>query len=162
MADNHLKIIKQISDVFKENNLNLSVAESCTGGAISNFITNLPGASGFFSMSIVCYSIESKRTVLGIRASLLKKYGTVSEETAIAMAKSVRKISKTDVSLAITGVAGPESVEDKDVGLVYMAAAAGDLIESKGMRFTGSREEIKDEAAYEALKFLQQVLRIWF
>lgn len=155
------KIIKEISDTLTKKGLRLSIAESCTGGFISNAVTNLPGSSRFYEMSVISYSKNSKISVLGISASLLKKYGMISEETAIAMAESVRKIGDTDISLSITGIAGPEITEDKDAGLIYMAVATRDGVESKDIRLTGNREKIKKKASYEALRFLDQVLRLW-
>lgn len=153
--------VRKIADRLIENDLRLSIAESCTGGFISDTVTNLAGSSKFYEMTVVCYSERAKRSVLGISASLLKRYGTVSEETAVAMARSVRKLGDTEIALSITGVAGPETVEEKEVGLVYMAVAIEDLVKSKGMKLTGSREEIKREASLEALRFLDQVLRLW-
>jgi len=161
MDKDFLTVIKEISGVLTKNDLGLSIAESCTGGFISNAITNLPGSSRFFEMSVICYSTESKKSVLGISASLLKKHGTISEQTSVAMAKAVRNLSGSDISLSVTGIAGPESIEDKDAGLIYMAVATRGLVESKGMKFSGDREEIKRQASLAALKFLNQVLRIW-
>ena len=161
MDSDFLTVVRKIAGRLAENNLRLSIAESCTGGFISNAVTNLPGSSKFYDMSLVCYSERSKRSVLGISSSLLRNYGTVSEETAIAMAKSVRDLGSSEIALSITGVAGPERVEDKEVGLVYMAVAIGDIVKSKGMRLTGNREDIKKGASLEALRFLDQVLRLW-
>lgn len=156
-----MTVIKEIAGRLTEKGLRLAVAESCTGGLISHEITNLPGASQFFEMSVVSYSEKSKKSVLGVGASLLKKHGTVSEEAAIAMATGVKKLSGADVSLSITGVAGPEPLEDKDIGLVYVAVCLKDLSESKGISFPGDREKVKKDASLEALRFLNQVLRLW-
>ncbi|MEW6109800.1 MAG: CinA family protein [Nitrospirota bacterium] len=161
MDNEFYKIVKKISEILLENNLRLSIAESCTGGFISHVITNLPGASKFFEMSVVSYSENSKKSVLGIKGSLLKKHGVISEDTAIAMAKSVRKTGNTDYALSVTGIAGPEKMEGKDVGLIYIAVAKEDLVESKGIKLKGRREEIKEQASLEALQFLYQVLKIW-
>ncbi len=161
MESEFLTVIKEISGRLTEKGLKLAVAESCTGGLISHEITNLPGSSKFFDMSVVSYSEKSKKSVIGIGASLLKKYGTVSEETAVAMAQGIRKLSGADVSLSITGVAGPEPLEGKDIGLVYMAACLKDVVESRGMSLKGNRETVKRDASLEALKFLNQVLRLW-
>lgn len=161
MDKDFLTLIRAISEKLQQKDLKLSVAESCTGGFISHAITNFPGSSKFFDMSLVSYSNESKMTVLGISSSLLRKQGVVSEDAAIAMAKSVRKLAKTDVSLSVTGIAGPETYEGKEIGLIYMAVVTEDWVESKGMRLTGDREEIKKQAAYEALTYLKQVLKIW-
>jgi len=153
--------VSEIADKLAAKNLKLGVAESCTGGFLSNAITNLPGASRFFKLSVVAYSEESKKSVLGVSPSIIKKHGMVSEETAIAMAQGVKKTGHTDIALSITGVSGPERMEDKDVGLVYIAAAVKDRIESQGLKFSGDREEIKRQASLEALRFLKQVLDIW-
>lgn len=150
------EIARKLSD-----NLMLGVAESCTGGYITNAVTNFPGASKFFKLSVVSYSEESKKSVLGVSSSVLKKHGMVSEATAIAMAEGIKKIGDTDIALSVTGVAGPERMEDKDVGLVYIAAIVKDRVESQGMKFSGDREEIKRQASLEALRFLKQVLDIW-
>ncbi len=161
MDKDFLTVIQEISDKMRTEGLTLSVAESCTGGLISNAITNLPGASNFFEVGVVSYSAEAKKSVLGIRASVLKKHGVVSEKTAIEMALAVKKLGHTDVSLSITGVAGPKQLEGLEVGLVYMAASVKDMVESKGARFTGDREAVKKKASLEALRFLNRVLDLW-
>lgn len=161
MDNEMLAAVREIADKLSNNNLTLGVAESCTGGYLSNAITNLPGASKFFKLSVVGYSEESKRAVLGISPSLIKKHGMVSEETAIAMAQGVMEIGRTDAALSVTGVAGPERMEDKDVGFVYIAASVKDRTESQGLKLSGDREEIKRQASLEALRFLKQVLDIW-
>jgi nicotinamide-nucleotide amidase len=161
MDTDFLTVVEKIAARLTENDLRLSIAESCTGGFISDAVTNLPGSSKFYEMTVVSYSERAKRSVLGISASLLKKYGTVSEEAAVAMAKSVRELGNCEIGLSVTGVAGPETVEDKEVGLVYMAVAIEDLVKSKGTKLTGSRADIKREASLEALRFLDQVLRLW-
>ncbi|MEJ2682811.1 MAG: CinA family protein [Candidatus Sulfobium sp.] len=161
MDSDLLTVVEKIAARLTEKGLRLSIAESCTGGLISNTVTNLPGSSKFYEMSVVCYSEKAKRSVLGISASVLKKHGTVSEETAIAMAKSVRELGDSEVALSVTGIAGPETVEEKEVGLVYMAVAIEDLVKSKGIKLTGDREDIKRGASVEALRFLDQVLRLW-
>lgn len=156
-----ITVIKKISEILVNKNLRLSIAESCTGGFISNAITNIPGSSKFYDTGMISYSENSKRSVLGIKNSILKKYGTVSEETAIAMAESVKKITGSDISLATTGIAGPDTIEGKQVGLIFIAVSIADLTESKGIRLTGNRKIIKKQASLEALKFLHQVLRVW-
>ncbi len=161
MDKDYLTVVKQVAEKLATKRYRLSVAESCTGGFISHCITNLPGSSNFFHLGVVSYSEESKRSLLGLSAFSLRKHGTISEETAIAMAKGVRKLGGTHVSLAVTGIAGPEIIEEKEIGLVFMAVAIGDHIESQGMKLMGEREEIKVQASLEALKFLNQVLRIW-
>lgn len=155
------EIIREIHSIFKTAGLRLSIAESCTGGLISHLITSLPGASLFFDSSIVSYSTVSKIKLLGIKNSLIKRYGAVSEETAIAMARGIRSKRATDFSLSITGNLGPEPMEDKKVGLVYMAVDWKAGTESRGMIYDGEREEIKLKAATGGLQFLLEVVRVW-
>lgn len=154
-------MIERIHKRFKAAKLRLSLAESCTGGLISHLLTNLPGASAFFDSSIVCYSTESKIKLLGIRRSLIKRHGAVSEEVAREMATAVREKRETDFSLSITGNMGPEPMEEKKVGLVYMAVDRETETISKGMILEGDREEIKHGAAVASLQFLNEVLDVW-
>ena len=154
-------IVREIANKLSGKEPELGVAESCTGGFLSNAITNIPGASKFFKLSVVSYSDDVIKSVLGVKTSILKKHGIVSEETAVAMMEGVMKLGHTDIALSVTGVAGPERIEDRDVGLVFIAAAVRDRVESQGFKFSGDREEIKQQASLEALRFLKRVLDIW-
>ena len=161
-TDKELSIlVREIAEKLSGRNLKLGVAESCTGGFLSNTITNIPGASKFFKLSVVCYSEDVKKSVLGVSSSILKKHGMVSEETAVAMTEGVMKLGHADIGLSVTGVTGPEQIEDKDVGLVFIAAAVRERVESQGFKLSGDREEIKRQASLEALRFLKRVLDIW-
>lgn len=157
----HLKLIKKLHGVFQSKKLSLSLAESCTAGFVSSLIVQLPGASDFFDSAIVCYSQESKEKLLGVKKSILKRYGTVSEETTRAMAENIRLKTKTDFALSITGNLGPNPIEDKKTGLVFLAVSFEGGVESKGMMFEGSREEIKLAAAIAALEFLYGAVSVW-
>jgi len=161
MEDDFLNVVNAIARKLTEKGLRLGIAESCTGGYIANIVTDLPGASRFLDVSVVSYSESAKKSVLGVSGSVLRKHGTVSEETAVAMAQGVRKLTGTEVGLAVTGVAGPESVEGRDVGLIFVAVTVHDFVEARGLKLTGDREEIKRTAALEALKFLKRVMEIW-
>lgn len=161
METSELELIRKIHGIFKSKNLRLSLAESCTAGFISSLIIQLPGASDFFDSAVVCYSPISKEKFLGVKKSILKRYGAVSEQTAKVMAKGVRLKAKTDFALSITGNLGPKPIEDKKAGLVFMAVSFEGGIESKGMMFEGSRDEIKVSASAAALEFLYGVVSIW-
>lgn len=161
MDTSGIESVKKIHRYFKNSELKLSVAESCTGGLISHLLTNLPGASQFFDSSVITYSNESKTSLLGVKASLIEDHGAVSEEVARAMAVAVRNKRKTDFSLSVTGNLGPEPIEEKRVGLVYMAVAWKRSTTSKGMIFEGEREEIKYQTAIASLRFLSEVVEIW-
>ena len=154
-------IIKDIAEKLASKGLTLAVAESCTGGLICNAITDLPGASVFFIAGMICYSVESKKKFLGISSSLLQKHGTVSKEIAAAMAQGIRKISGSDLSISTTGIAGPDTIEGKKKGLVFVAVSREGAVESRMLKLQGSREEIKREASLEALNLLSRMLDKW-
>ncbi len=149
-----LEVVSGIHKIFRGKGLTLSIAESCTGGLISHYITALPGASAFFEAGVVTYSIESKERILGVSPEIISTHGVVSEETARDMAEKVRQLTGTEYSLSTTGNLGPDVLEDKEVGLIYMAVSTGTKTLSREMRFTGDRGEIKERAALAALKLL--------
>jgi len=96
-----------VGDLLRTHGSTLSVAESCTGGLITHRITNVPGSSDYLERSVVVYSNRAKRELLKVPAATIRKYGAVSRETAEAMARGVKKLSKTALGLAVTGIAGP-------------------------------------------------------
>lgn len=150
--------MKKIHEEFRSRGLRLSVAESCTAGLVSHMLTALPGSSEFFDSSVVAYSTNAKRKLLGLKKSLIKECGVVSEEVARAMAEALRTKTGTDFTLAVTGIIGPESIEDKRVGLVYVAVSYEGGTQSKCFMFDGSREKIKNLASLSALDFLKDIV----
>jgi len=148
------EIIRRVHEIFKKKGLTLSVAESCTGGLISHYITTLPGASNFFEAGVVSYSAKAKMKILNISSGVISKYGMVSEEAAREMAVKIRVLTKTDYSLSTTGNLGPDVLEGKEKGLIYIAVSRKGKTFSKELRLKGDREENKKEAALEALKLL--------
>src|SRR5512133_3067968 len=107
-----------------KHSLSLCTAESCTGGLVAGRITNVSGASGCFEGGFVTYSNAAKSRIIGVPEGLIEKYGAVSDETARAMAEGARKKLGTDMSVAVTGIAGPTGgTPDKPVGTVYIAVA---------------------------------------
>ncbi|OGW36342.1 MAG: hypothetical protein A2Y97_05955 [Nitrospirae bacterium RBG_13_39_12] len=153
-----LDLINKVHELFRKQYLTLSVAESCTGGLISHYLTTVPGASTFFRGGIVAYSVEMKKEILGISSKTISRHGMVSEETAKEMAERVRIMAETDFSLSTTGNLGPEVLEDKDKGLVYIAVCKRGGTFSKELRLKGEREVIKEKATLEALKFLNELI----
>jgi len=114
-------ISKKIVKGLIKKKIKISFAESCTGGLLSNTITSIPGSSKVFTIGIIAYSNESKIKVLKISKKLIRKYGAVSEQVCKAMAKNVSKIGKTNMSISITGIAGPSGgTKQKPVGLIYV------------------------------------------
>ena len=147
-------MIGLIGKIMIQRNLTLAVAESCTGGLLSHMITNAPGSSAYFDSAVICYSPEAKVQLLGLSEKLISKYGTVSPETAKAMARAVRKLRHVKIGLAVTGTAGPDSPENKPVGLVYIALSYGKQTYAGEFRFKGGREKIKKQASTAAIEFL--------
>jgi nicotinamide-nucleotide amidase len=158
MDEEILNVIKRVHEIFRKGGLTLSVAESCTGGLISHYITALPGASNFFEAGLVTYSAAAKKKILGISSSTIEISGAVSESTAREMAEKVRFLTGTDYSLSTTGNLGPEVLEGKEKGLIYIAVSRTGRSILKELRLTGSREENKEAASLSALKLLLEVL----
>ena len=138
--------------LLKSKNLTVSFAESCTGGMIAARIVNVSGASEVFDRGVVTYSNESKVELLDVKVDTLERYGAVSHETAKEMAEGIRRNSKTDIGISVTGIAGPNGgTAEKPVGLVYIGVADGKGVESFEYRFNGNRERVRLMATMSAL-----------
>ncbi len=139
--------------------LTIAVAESCTGGLLSSMITDVPGSSGYFLGGVVAYSNETKKRLLKVSPSSLKKYGAVSARVAADMARGVSARLSSDIGLSITGIAGPGggSVK-KPVGTVYIGISIDGRSFVKGFRFKGTRRSIKRQSATSALNALSEFL----
>lgn len=137
-------------------NFTIATAESCTGGLVASRLTDLSGASNYFKGGVVAYTNEIKKLILNVKSETLEKFGAVSSQTALEMATNVREIFSTTIGLSTTGVAGPLTSEDKPVGLVFIAIVGEDFSEVKEFHFTGSRTEIKFQAADEVFNLLMR------
>jgi nicotinamide-nucleotide amidase len=138
----------------------VSVAESCTGGLLSELLTSVPGSSEVYRGGFVSYSAESKNQIVHVPADVLQKYGTVSSQVAEILAENTRQQFGTDFALSITGVAGPASVENHPVGLVYIGLKeAGAPARVYRFRLRGTRRRIRLMAAKHACFILQQRLK---
>ena len=117
-----MKILSQkVVKLLNKKKLKISIAESCTGGLLSSYITSISGSSKVFTLGLVTYSNQAKINILKVPKRIIIKHGAVSYETCISMVKNLNKISKTNISLSITGVAGPKGgTKQKPVGLVYI------------------------------------------
>ncbi|HHT68054.1 MAG TPA: competence/damage-inducible protein A [Firmicutes bacterium] len=146
-----------VAEILLQKKLTLALAESCTGGLIGHRLTNVSGSSGFLDRGYVVYSNQAKMDELGVKQSTLEEFGAVSEQTAREMAEGARRAAKTDLGLAVTGIAGPTGGTDsKPVGLVYISLASnGDTIVQRHL-WKGTREQIKNRAALMALRLLWQ------
>jgi nicotinamide-nucleotide amidase len=137
----------------------LAVAESCTGGLLTDRLTDIPGSSAFLERSVVTYSNAAKTDLLGVPAEVIEQHGAVSEQTARLMAQGVRALARTDVGLAITGIAGPTGGTDlKPVGTVYIALADGKECLCRHYTFRWDRRRNKIIASQAALMLLRRYL----
>ncbi|HKS29583.1 MAG TPA: competence/damage-inducible protein A [Pyrinomonadaceae bacterium] len=137
----------------------LAVAESCTGGLISQRLTDVPGSSVYFMESVVTYSNEAKTRLLGVDEELIGRHGAVSAEVAEAMAEGVRRRAGTDFGLSVTGIAGPGGgSEEKPVGLVYIALSDDAHTEHRKLQLPGDRHLIRWRASQGALDLLRRRL----
>jgi len=133
---------RAVVERFTKRGLTLSTAESCTGGYVSKRITEIPGASAMFGCGVCSYSNEIKEKVLGVRHETLEKYGAVSPQTADEMASGVMKLSGSDVSVSVTGIAGPDGgTDEKPVGLVYICAKFKDKTMSETLNLGRTKNE---------------------
>ena len=128
--------LKKLTAKLKKNKIKVAVAESCTGGLISYNLTKIPGASKYFMMGIVSYSNISKRDLLKVRQKTLTKYGAVSAEICKEMCNNLLKISKTNIAISVTGIAGPDGgTKKKPIGLVYVGICSKNKFEIKKFNF---------------------------
>ena len=144
-----------VGDLLREKNFTISCAESCTGGLLTSKLTDVAGSSDYVKGAIVSYTDEVKNKILQVDEKTLKNFSAVSEETAREMSANVRKIFQTNIGVGVTGYAGPGG----DVGKVFISVADDKNISVKKFNFTGSRTEIKNQAAESALKILAEFLK---
>jgi PncC family amidohydrolase len=138
---------------------NVVTAESCTGGLIATYITEIAGASKWYVGGWVTYSNAMKKSQLNVPEELLQTYGAVSSQVAEAMCKGARKQSGATVALSTTGIAGPAGgTKEKPVGTVFVGCATESGIEVKRFLFTGNRAEVQEQTAVAALQLLHEKL----
>ncbi len=132
----------------------LATAESCTGGLIAARVTEVAGSSAFFDRGFVTYSNDAKTRQLGVPAALIDEFGAVSKEVAEAMAKGTLEHSEADITIAVTGIAGPTGGSDtKPVGLVYIAIATWDGAQVYEHRFSGDRTAVRAQTVAHAIEY---------
>lgn len=156
-SDDSLEAV--VGRLLQEKKRTVALAESCTGGMIANRITNIPGASLYFKNGVVSYSNEAKIAVLGVSKDVIAKEGAVSARCAIEMAQGVRRISKVDYGIAVTGIAGPSGGSPgKAVGTVHIALATQNGTKEKGYHFPMNRDWFKLMVSSLALDWLRKEL----
>ncbi len=152
-----------VADLLMANDLTVTTAESCTGGMIAARIINVPGVSECYKAGLVTYSNKAKRKFLGVRKSTLDKYGAVSSKTASEMAKGAALLMKSDVAVAVTGIAGPDGgTEEKPVGLVYIGCSIKGEVTVKEYHFSGTRSQIREATTSAALILMRSCILKYF
>ena len=155
--------LKNLTARLKKNKIKVSVAESCTGGLISYNLTKIPGASKFFMVGIVSYSNISKLDLLKVRQKTLTKYGAVSAEICKEMCNNLLKISKTNIAISVTGIAGPDGgTKKKPIGLVYIGICSKNKLEIKKFNFGKklSRINIQNLTLKKTIKLIENHINI--
>lgn len=154
------RAVSELGECLRAEDNYLATAESCTGGLLASTLTDTPGSSEWFVGSVVAYSNQVKSGLLGVSAKVLEEHGAVSEPVVLAMAEGVLKAVGAHVSVAISGVAGPEGgTPEKPVGTVWMAWAWPGGTRARCYNFTGTRAEIKGQSVVAAINGLLGVAR---
>ena len=170
--DTQVSLVKAVAEALLQHGWMLSTAESCTGGLIAGACTDVSGSSEWFERGFVTYSNEAKHDMLGVPNELIDQHGAVSEVVAQAMAVGAMRNSLAQVSLAVTGVAGPTGgSKDKPVGTVWFAwATPSDTgptlgaetawVKSEVKQFAGSRQEVREQTVAHSLRVLHELLHL--
>jgi nicotinamide-nucleotide amidase len=149
------RLAKKLLDLAKQKSIKVVTAESCTGGLVAAEITSVSGSSDIFDRGFVTYSAQAKIEMLEVDAEIVSKFGVISSEVAEAMAEGAIKNSQAQLSIAITGIAGPKGgTKAKPVGLVYIASHYEGSTVCEECRFAGDRQAIRGQAVQHALKLM--------
>ena len=150
------KLSQKVVKLLSKKRLKISFAESCTGGLLSSSITSISGSSKVFALGLVTYSNQAKINILKVPKKIIMKHGAVSYETCLSMVKNLYKISRTNISISITGVAGPNGgTKQKPVGLVFIGVKKGNKTLVKKFLFKNrTRNSIQRSTVYRVLNLI--------
>ncbi len=153
------KLSKKIVSLLTKKKMNISFAESCTGGLLASSITSISGSSKVFTLGLVTYSNNAKINILKVQKNIISRHGAVSHQTCTHMVKNLNKISKTNISVSITGVAGPNGgTKQKPVGLVYIGIKKGNKLLVKKYFFKNkNRQQIQRATVNKALNLVLSI-----
>ena len=156
-----MNLNKKIIFLLKRKKLSLAIAESCTGGMLSSSITSVSGSSKVFTMGLVTYSNQAKTSILKIPKKIIKKYGAVSFQCCFAMVNNLSKISKSKISVSVTGIAGPKGgSKQKPVGLIFIGIKVGKKVVVKKCNFKNKgRIFIQKQTVKKTLNLLIQLIK---
>jgi len=151
--------MKSLVKILIKKKLKISFAESCTGGLLASAITSISGASQIFNLGLITYSNQAKIKFLNVNKNIIKKYGAVSHESCLSMVNNLSKISKANINVSITGIAGPRGgTKQKPVGLVYIGVKKGNKTQINKCFFKSKKRSSIQKATVK--KALDLVLRI--
>ena len=155
------KLSLKIVRLLTKKRLKISFAESCTGGLLSSSITSISGSSKVFTIGLITYSNQSKISILKVPKNIIRKHGAVSYETCLSMVKNLGKISKTNISVSITGIAGPKGgIKQKPVGLVFIGIKKGNKTLVKKYLFKNKKRiSIQRAAVIKALNLILSFIK---
>ena len=152
-----IELVKQIKSLTKGRFI--SIAESCTGGLVSSYLTSISGSSDYFATGIVSYSNAAKMKLLNVSSKTLDEFGAVSEEVAKEMAVGSLKVAGSDIAVSVTGVAGPGGgTKNKPVGMVCFGVTDNDKVTSVTHYFSGTRAEIRQQSCEVCLRLILDIL----
>lgn len=164
MDNKIIELVLRLGEILKQKKLTITTIESCTGGGISYYLTSVPGSSIWFKQSFVTYSNEAKEKLVNVSKEIIEQYGAVSEQVVKEMAFNGKQIAKSDLSVAVSGIAGPDGgTKEKPVGTVWIAICYGcqNTIWSKCYHFEHDRESIRlatiDTSIHKLLEFVNSV-----
>jgi PncC family amidohydrolase len=150
----------RVGEILSQRGLRLAVAESCTGGLISHLVTNVAGSSVYFLGGMIAYANEAKVHLLGVHQETLEKFGAVSSETVIEMARGVRNNLSADIGISVSGIAGPGGgTPEKPVGTVWIGLSTPKEELARHFHWTGNRLDVKEQSARAALMLLLEYLQ---
>ena len=155
------KLSKKIVKLLTKKKLKISLAESCTGGLLSSSITSISGSSKVFTIGLVTYSNQSKISILKVPINIIRKHGAVSYEACLSMVKNINKISKTNISVSVTGIAGPKGgTKKKPLGLVFIGIKKGNKTLVRKYLFKNKkRTSIQRAAVNKALNLILSFIK---
>tara|TARA_Y100000816_G_C26074932_1_gene565725 strand:+ start:96 stop:557 length:462 start_codon:yes stop_codon:yes gene_type:complete len=153
--------MKSLVKILIKKRLKISFAESCTGGLLASSITSISGASKVFNLGLITYSNQTKIKVLKVKKNIIRKYGAVSHECCLAMVNNLSKISKANINVSITGIAGPNGgTKQKPVGLVYIGIKRGNKTQINKCFFKNkTRSSIQKATVKKALKLVIRITK---
>ena len=156
-----MSLNKKIISLIKKRRMKLAIAESCTGGMLSSAITSISGSSKVFTMGLVTYSNQAKKSVLKVPQKIIKKYGAVSVQCCLSMVNNLSKISKSKICVSITGIAGPKGgSQQKPVGLVYIGISVGKKVVINKCNFKNKgRIFIQKQTVKKTLNLLEKLIK---